>query len=143
MTVTVCKYRGCLLLAMLVALVATGASCGTKQTATDNQNTQPSQVSQVVKPQPVDPFLLERVKREKWSGDLDGMVERRFIRALVTFNRSYYKTNHAASPSASFLTANDSAFRRIITAVKSSCCLVPRQKFITLARSLAITSSDG
>ena len=39
----------------------------------------------------------ERVQRqemlglhEKWTGDFDGMVERRKIRALVTFNKMFY-----------------------------------------------------
>ena len=34
--------------------------------------------------------MVEKIKHEKWTGDLNGMAERRTIRALVTYNRSYY-----------------------------------------------------
>jgi membrane-bound lytic murein transglycosylase MltF len=35
-------------------------------------------------------FLGGRLSRESWTGDLDGMIERRFIRALVVQSRTLY-----------------------------------------------------
>src|SRR5215213_3285539 len=75
---------------LLAALLAAGAGCRTEPAATGPQTNSPVAASADAPPEPVDPSLLERVKRERWAGDLDGMVERRYIRALVTYNRSYY-----------------------------------------------------
>lgn len=79
----------------LAALLATVAGCGAKQTATENQAEAPAATPAAAAaenpaPEPVDPSVVERIKHEKWKGDLDGMVERRFIRALVSYNRTYY-----------------------------------------------------
>src|SRR5215475_9482848 len=37
-----------------------------------------------------DPAMLERLNKEHWKGDLEGMVERRFIRALVLYNKTNF-----------------------------------------------------
>ena len=41
-------------------------------------------------PQPVSSFAAVLGLDRQWSGDLDGMVERRFIRALVTYSKTNY-----------------------------------------------------
>src|SRR5262245_27745641 len=84
------------LLGLIAALLANGISCSRKQTVTETPTNNaasaesPKQASADAQPEPVDPSLVERIKREKWKGDLDGMAQRRVIRALVTYNRSYY-----------------------------------------------------
>ena len=91
MTKTVRKLLGLWLAGALAALLAVG--CGKKREAPQNQTEAPAAVSEEARresPEPPDPSLLERIKRERWTGDLGGMAERRVIRALVTYNRSYY-----------------------------------------------------
>ena len=41
-------------------------------------------------PVELEPSLLERLKNEKWIGDLDGLKERRYIRALVLYNKTNF-----------------------------------------------------
>ncbi|HEX7333877.1 MAG TPA: lytic transglycosylase F [Pyrinomonadaceae bacterium] len=38
----------------------------------------------------IDPSLLDRLKKEHWNGDIDGMLERRYIRALVLYNKTNF-----------------------------------------------------
>src|SRR5438128_891813 len=75
---------------VLTVLLAAGAGCRTEPAATETQADAPVPAPSNAQAEPPDPSLLERFKRERWAGDLDGMVERRCIRALVTYNRSYY-----------------------------------------------------
>lgn len=84
------KWDSVCLMGMIVVLGATIAACGTKQAGTENQTKEPIKVSENTQPESPDPSLLERIKRERWTGDLDGMAQRRYIRALVTYNRTYY-----------------------------------------------------
>ena len=75
---------------VFVALLATGTACRAKQAEKVDQTLAPAAAARNAEPTPSDPSILERIKREKWSGDLDGMAERRYIRARVSFNRTYY-----------------------------------------------------
>lgn len=75
-------------------LLVFGQSCGS--------NTQPENQAATAEPQAVlsetateeqppaeiDSTLLERLRTEKWTGDIDGMVERRYIRALVLYSKT-------------------------------------------------------
>jgi hypothetical protein len=75
--------------AFLTILLAINFACQKSESA--NDSTQPvDQVASEETAEPVDPSIVERIKREKWTGDLSGMKERRFIRALVSYNRTYY-----------------------------------------------------
>lgn len=38
----------------------------------------------------LDPGLLEKLRNEKWTGDLDELVRRRYIRALVFYNKTSF-----------------------------------------------------
>jgi membrane-bound lytic murein transglycosylase MltF len=87
---------------IIAALLATVAACGTKQSSTENQTKEPITVAENTQPEPSDPSLLERIKRERWTGDLSGMAERRYIRALVTYNKSYYFYNGAEARGISY-----------------------------------------
>jgi membrane-bound lytic murein transglycosylase MltF len=90
MTIIDRKWRRLWLAGALAALLATGAGCSTKQTGTENPSQPSTAASGDAQPEPPNPSLLERIKHEKWTGDLDGMMERRFIRALVSYNKTYY-----------------------------------------------------
>lgn len=77
-------------------LLAFSLSCGTpppKEPAA-NANTETAQtaetapVAEEAPPPEIDPTILDRLRTEKWSGDIDGMVERRYIRALVLYSKS-------------------------------------------------------
>ena len=53
----------------------------------------PSPQVEIVKeepPEPIDETILERLRTEKWKGDIQGMVERRYIRALVLYNKTNF-----------------------------------------------------
>jgi membrane-bound lytic murein transglycosylase MltF len=41
-------------------------------------------------PEAIDPTLLERLKNERWTGDIDKLRERRYIRALVLYNKTNF-----------------------------------------------------
>ncbi|MET0621996.1 MAG: lytic transglycosylase F [Pyrinomonadaceae bacterium] len=90
MTTKAYTWRGRWPACLLAALLAAGAGCRTEPAAPGPQTDSPVAASADAPPEPVDPSLLDRVKRERWAGDLDRMAERRYIRALVTYNRTYY-----------------------------------------------------
>src|SRR5436190_14220641 len=50
---------------------------------------QPS-VEEPSPPHEIDATVLDRLRNEIWKGDLDGLVERRYIRALVLYNRTSF-----------------------------------------------------
>jgi membrane-bound lytic murein transglycosylase MltF len=109
MTVTDRKWRSLWLIVMLAALLANVSGCRTKPTAPENQTNEPVTSSarpvtspKEAQPEPPDPSILERIKREKWTGDLDGMTERRYIRALVSYNRTYYFYDKAEARGVSY-----------------------------------------
>src|SRR5215471_3705988 len=104
-----------LIVSAAAAFVVVFVACGKHQTTSENKKNEAATVSETAKsdpaqpsssqptssqpgsaqpeatpPTPIDPGLLERIRRERWTGDLKGMVERRYIRALVTYNRTYY-----------------------------------------------------
>jgi membrane-bound lytic murein transglycosylase MltF len=41
-------------------------------------------------PAEIDPSILDRLRTEKWKGDIDGMLERRYIRALVFYSKTTF-----------------------------------------------------
>lgn len=84
------KWRLVLIVGAVALWLATAASCATKQPGPENENKTAAATPGAETPEPVDASLLERIKRERWTGDLDGMAGRRYIRALVTYNRTYY-----------------------------------------------------
>ncbi|HKA18806.1 MAG TPA: transglycosylase SLT domain-containing protein [Blastocatellia bacterium] len=112
-------WRSVWLVAVSMALVGAWAACGKKQVTSENKNSEPARASETAQSSPaqpetaqsspaqpeaaqsspaqteaaqptaMDPSLLEHI-RKRWTGDLKGMIERRYIRALVTYNRTYY-----------------------------------------------------
>ena len=41
-------------------------------------------------PAEIDPSVLDRLKNESWHGDLAGLVQRRYIRVLVSYNKTNF-----------------------------------------------------
>jgi membrane-bound lytic murein transglycosylase MltF len=78
---------------LCVVLITVQACTKTTQTGTlsnANQTAAPTP-SQISEPsESIDPSLLERIKNERWTGDLDGMRERRYIRALVLYDKTNF-----------------------------------------------------
>src|SRR5262245_37241821 len=52
--------------------------------------TKPSEPAQATAPDPAPTDIAVASMLKPWTGDLDGMVERRYIRLLVTFNKTNY-----------------------------------------------------
>ena len=89
----IAKILCCILLVTIVALVlSTNSGCGKQPetTVASDQSQNPPPAEDAPPAEPVDPSIVERIKKDKWTGDLGGMVERRYIRALVSYNRTYY-----------------------------------------------------
>ena len=78
----------------LILLVTFTGSCEPSQdpgiAATSEQKVSAAQPEIEIPPLDLDESFLGRLKTEKWSGDIDGMVERRFIRALVFYNKTNF-----------------------------------------------------
>jgi membrane-bound lytic murein transglycosylase MltF len=66
----------------------TNASASTQETNTTAANDQAETVAEKEPDYDVD--FLNRLQKEKWSGDIKGMVERRYIRALVLYNKTNF-----------------------------------------------------
>ncbi len=69
-----------------------GQSCGSAGPNGNAANVAPTAGNtETVAEQPpaeIDPTVLDRLRTEKWTGDIDGMVERRYIRALVLYSKT-------------------------------------------------------
>jgi membrane-bound lytic murein transglycosylase MltF len=73
----------------------TATACKTKTEQASQANTAPPVATQASTPQTdavanIDPSIVDRLKQEHWTGDLDGMLERRYIRALVLYNKTNF-----------------------------------------------------
>lgn len=83
-----------LVVTLLSFIVLSGLSCSLPAANVNSlavANSEPPLTPETVAEEPppdIDPTLLERLRTEKWSGDIDGMIERRFIRALVLYNKT-------------------------------------------------------
>lgn len=77
-----------------IVVIVFNQSCSSGTAPENNAETsQPESVvtdvaSEEQPPAEIDPTLLERLRVEKWSGDIDELVERRYIRALVLHSKT-------------------------------------------------------
>jgi hypothetical protein len=87
--------------ALVVALVLISGCSSPQQESADNAPAPApapaSEPAEAVAAEPAAQEMIERALRP-WTGDFDGMVERRLIRALVPYNRTNYFVD--ARPSA-------------------------------------------
>lgn len=81
---------------LLVLVIAIGSSCSPTGTQSAVESTAANaEAGQTLSaaeqpPAPIDESVLGRLRNEKWTGDLDGLVERRYIRALVLYNKTNF-----------------------------------------------------
>jgi len=73
---------------LLLAALLLVAGC--KQAPAPQQVAEQPKAQASETPETIDPTLLERLKTEKWTGDIDKMRERRYIRALVLYNKTNF-----------------------------------------------------
>lgn len=77
----------------LLLIAVQGCKTATRQSAQTNPS--PPGASQTETPrtdaaETLDPSFVDRIKKENWRGDLDGLLERRYIRALVLYNKTNF-----------------------------------------------------
>lgn len=82
-------------LASLLALLLLSLLACTKpaqQAAPTNQQNVPEQPKAEASAgtENIDPSVLDRLKNERWTGDIDGIRQRRYIRALVLYNKTNF-----------------------------------------------------
>jgi len=78
-----------------VVLLGFTVACSSPTRTTDTNTTALPEQQDVAAaadapPTEIDPSVLERLKSEKWSGDIDGLKQRRYIRALVLYNKTNF-----------------------------------------------------
>ena len=85
------------IVAIVICLVCFGltAACRSSQLTTNEGNASATgQEVPVADSAPataeIDPSVLDRLKSEKWQGDLGGLVQRRYIRVLVSYNKTNF-----------------------------------------------------
>ena len=79
------KYRWvALMIAGLVLWTFSGTAFAAKESST-----QPAKKAQPAKTSP-STIKLSNMANKKWTGDLDGMVKRRYIRALVPYSKTFF-----------------------------------------------------
>jgi len=76
-------------------MFVTAAACKTASQQTSQTNTSPPIATPANAPPDnsaanLDPSIAERLKNEHWTGDIDGMLQRRYIRALVLYNKTNF-----------------------------------------------------
>jgi membrane-bound lytic murein transglycosylase MltF len=64
------------------------SAANTEQTASVDANSETAE-NELTEP-PMDESFLDRVRNEKWNGDIKGLLERRYIRAIVLYNKTNF-----------------------------------------------------
>ena len=83
------RWGRILALPFLLTLIATPATAETTTQAPARQS-------------PATPGLAHTIPRNKWTGDLDGMIKRRTIRVLVPYSKTYYFVDRAVQRGISY-----------------------------------------
>jgi membrane-bound lytic murein transglycosylase MltF len=84
-----------ILLILILFMAFLGMSCRTSlppdgsALSTDTVSV-PETAEKETPPAEIDPSVLDRLRTEKWKGDIDGLRERRYIRALVIYSRTTF-----------------------------------------------------
>ena len=83
--------RYLLVLSLSVAFItAQACKTATQQPSQTNTSSPVAAQTDTAQPENIDPSILDRLKNEHWTGDIDGMLERRYIRALVLYNKTNF-----------------------------------------------------
>jgi len=75
---------------LCLLLLALAACTKHPPPTTQQQAAEQSKATPAETPEQIDATLLERLKNEHWTGDIDRMRERRYIRALVLYNKTNF-----------------------------------------------------
>ena len=78
------------LLSILLVLISCKSSSPPPASSANPDTSKQTEAQVTETPEIIDPSLLERLKREKWHGDIDALRERRYIRALVLYNKTNF-----------------------------------------------------
>jgi len=79
-----------ILIALSLSIVFVAVSGCKTATEQSSQTKSPVASQSVAPPENIDPSILDRLKNDHWTGDIDGMLERRYIRALVLYNKTNF-----------------------------------------------------
>jgi len=89
-------FTTCVRTLLVCAVSISVLTCGSAEPSTDSanatevaENAAPDE-SQQAAPSEIDSSLLDKLRTETWKGDLDGLKQRRFIRALVLYNKTNF-----------------------------------------------------
>ena len=99
-----CRWRGCGAIGGFAAALTLTGACGRTSESPPAKRPAAEQPAPAPEPAPVPPLSDEIVARmlAPWSGDLAGMVERRYIRLLVTFSKTHYSLDGLQQRGATF-----------------------------------------
>lgn len=77
---------------LMVSIGIAGVSCTSTQPVANEQaaGPEPAATTALETPVEIDPTVLDRLRNERWHGDIDAMVERRYIRAVVLYNKTSF-----------------------------------------------------
>lgn len=80
---------------LFLAVLVTTQGCGSTATSGSQDDAQQASADQSgssteAAPEEIAPDILDRLKNEKWKGDLSDMAERRYIRAIVLYNKTNF-----------------------------------------------------
>lgn len=86
-----CRSPRLLLTLSLVVVFTSVQACKTAtQQSQTNATASPTDTPRADTAETIDPSLLDRLKNEQWTGDIDGMLQRRYIRTLVLYNKTNF-----------------------------------------------------
>src|SRR6478672_696075 len=84
-----------LIILILILTIALAVSCGgsvkgDELTVQSPVPVEPKPDANMSVQEDLEPGLLDTVRNEHWTGDIDGMVQRRYIRAIVVYNQTNF-----------------------------------------------------
>lgn len=74
----------------LCVIFITACKTETQQSSQTSTPSPPAGQTDAPRAENIDPSILDRLKNEHWTGDVDGLLERRYIRALVLYNKTNF-----------------------------------------------------
>lgn len=80
-----------IVLALFLCVVCiTACKTETQQSSETSTPSPPASQADTLRAENIDPSILDRLKNEHWTGDIDRLLERRYIRALVLYNKTNF-----------------------------------------------------
>ncbi|HEY0730447.1 MAG TPA: lytic transglycosylase F [Pyrinomonadaceae bacterium] len=79
-----------MLVLSLCVIFITACKTETQQSSQTSTPSPPTGQTDAPRAENIDPSILDRLKNEHWTGDVDGLLERRYIRALVLYNKTNF-----------------------------------------------------